>query len=211
MTPRTIGHDAIVLAGGRAARLGGIDKPALVVGGATLAEHAVRAVPHARAVAFVSHRAVPTGDPRVRHAREEPRWAGPVAALDAGLARLADDPAPYTVVLAADLVAPASAVAALLGRIADAADDSIVATDPTGARQPLLAVYRTAALDSALRAVTARPAESARGPSMRAVLERLEVREVGLPAEWCADVDTPADAARYGIRLPEGAERVGAA
>ncbi|MDQ4138070.1 MAG: NTP transferase domain-containing protein, partial [Actinomycetota bacterium] len=42
--------DAVILAGGRAVRLGGIDKTALEVGGRSLLESALAAVPDARSV-----------------------------------------------------------------------------------------------------------------------------------------------------------------
>lgn len=204
MPATTVAYDAIVLGGGRGARLGGVDKPALVLGGLSLADRAIRAVAGARALAFVSHGVVPSAeplDPRIRLVREEPRWAGPVAAIAAGLAGLDDRSEPVTVVLAGDLVDPAPAVAALLAH-GPRRDDGIIAIDPDGVRQPLLAIYRTAALHSAVAAVGTVGRATGRGPSMHAVLQRLELRELALPAAWCADVDTPADAARHGIALP---------
>jgi len=207
MPATTVGYDAIVLGGGRGARLGGVDKPSLVLGGLSLAARAILAVAGARAVAFVSHGVVPSAepleplDPRIRLVREEPRWAGPVAAIAAGLAGLDDRSEPVTVVLAGDLVDPAPAVAALLA-CAPRGDDGIIAIDPDGVRQPLIAIYRTAALHSAVATVGTVVRARGRGPSMHAVLQRLELRELALPAGWCADVDTPADAARHGIALP---------
>lgn len=208
--PRPVAHDAIVLAGGRASRLGGIDKTALMIDGVSLAARAIGAVTEARAVAYVAHAAPPrwvVADRRVRVASEDPPWAGPVAAIAAGLDGLADDPQPYTVVLAGDLVGGAAAVAALLARVT-ATRHGIVGVDPDGRSQPLLAVYRTAALATAVGEVLAevqrepRDAVRRRGASMRAVLLRLELRGLELPASWCADIDTPADAAHHGIELP---------
>jgi molybdopterin-guanine dinucleotide biosynthesis protein A len=204
MPATTVAYDAIVLGGGRGSRLGGADKPALVLGGLSLADRAIRAVAGARAVAYVSHGVVPSAeplDPRIRLVGEEPRWAGPVAAIAAGLAGLDDRSEPVTVVLAGDLVDPAPAVAALLAH-GPRGDDGIIAIDPDGVRQPLLAIYRTAALQSAVAADGTVVRARGRGPSMHAVLQRLELRELALPAGWCADVDTPADAARHGIALP---------
>ena len=83
----------IVLAGGRAARLGGADKPGLVVGGRTLlaAVLAAGAGAGARPVIVVGPQGGPgsgePSDPRV--VREEPPGAGPVPALRRGLAELA--------------------------------------------------------------------------------------------------------------------------
>jgi molybdenum cofactor guanylyltransferase len=111
----------IILAGGRATRLGGADKPGLIVGGRTLLDAVLAAGTEAGARQAVivgpsrpgssppgSSR--PRGAPPVRFVREEPPGAGPVPALRRGLAELghpADpgDPAaaPWLAVLAADL------------------------------------------------------------------------------------------------------------
>jgi molybdopterin-guanine dinucleotide biosynthesis protein A len=75
--------DAVVLAGGRAARLDGTDKAALEVDGLTLLDRALMALSQARHVVVV-------GDERptsraVLWAREHPPYGGPVAATYAGL------------------------------------------------------------------------------------------------------------------------------
>jgi molybdopterin-guanine dinucleotide biosynthesis protein A len=93
-----------VLAGGRASRLGGADKPALEVGGASLVATVVAAAAGAGA-----RRVVVVGPDRpglgltareVRVVREDPPGSGPVPALRRGLAEVA---APWVFVLAADL------------------------------------------------------------------------------------------------------------
>jgi molybdopterin-guanine dinucleotide biosynthesis protein A len=201
-------HDAVLLAGGRGARLGGVDKPALRLGDRTLVERALGGVPGARAIAIVTHSPVPVDDARVVVVGEEPRWAGPVAALAAGLAALEADAAPFTVVLAADLVDPAAGLAELLAAASasirrGASVDGVVAVDPGGFRQPLLAVYRTRSLREALAADAVRRADpGSRGASVRSVLERLRLRELPLSWSACADIDTPADAAWHGITIP---------
>lgn len=102
------GADAVVLAGGRGTRAGGVDKPGLVIGERTLAASAVSA-----AVGAGAGRVVVVGPDRpglltVRPAppgglvfvREEPAGSGPVPALRRGLAEVR---APTMVLLAADL------------------------------------------------------------------------------------------------------------
>ncbi|MEU0572553.1 NTP transferase domain-containing protein, partial [Nonomuraea sp. NPDC005983] len=75
-------YDAVVLAGGEARRLGGADKPGLTVGGRTIAERVVSAVPDAARVVVVGpERALPG----VVFTREDPPGGGPVPALRAGL------------------------------------------------------------------------------------------------------------------------------
>ncbi|WP_329021309.1 DUF6457 domain-containing protein [Streptomyces sp. NBC_00690] len=86
-TTSTDAFDAIVLAGGRAQRLGGADKPGLSVGGRTLLDRVLAACRGARRTVVVGGR---RGTERpVVWAQENPPGGGPVAALDAGLRQLA--------------------------------------------------------------------------------------------------------------------------
>ncbi|GGR82605.1 hypothetical protein GCM10010252_21620 [Streptomyces aureoverticillatus] len=142
--------DAVVLAGGRAARLGGADKPGMRVGGRALLERVLAACAGAGTTVVVAAPR-PTGRPVV-WAREEPAGGGPLAALDAGLRRTGAD---VVVVLSADLPflreqTVRRLVAAL--RAADGAD-GVVLTDPEGRDQPLVAAYRSAALRRGLAAL----------------------------------------------------------
>ncbi|GAB3898809.1 hypothetical protein GCM10027612_57670 [Microbispora bryophytorum subsp. camponoti] len=66
-------YDAVILAGGRAERLGGADKPGALVGGLPLVERVVAAVRDARAVVVVGP---PRDMPGVLFTREDPRAAG---------------------------------------------------------------------------------------------------------------------------------------
>ena len=74
---------AIILAGGRASRLDGVDKAGIEVGGRTLLEWALDGVIDAREVVVVGD-PVPTERP-VTFVRESPRFGGPVAGLLTGL------------------------------------------------------------------------------------------------------------------------------
>ncbi|GGO43158.1 hypothetical protein GCM10012286_26360 [Streptomyces lasiicapitis] len=135
--------DAVVLAGGRAARLGGADKPGVRVGGRALLERVLAACAGAGTTVVVAEPR-PTGRPVV-WAREEPVGGGPLAALDAGLRLTRAD---LVVVLSADLPflreqTVRRLVAALCA--AEGADGAVL-TDPEGRDQPLVAVYRSAAL-----------------------------------------------------------------
>ena len=104
---------AIVLAGGRAARLGGTDKPGLVVGARTLLAAVVSAAAEAGAGQVVVVGPArpgiagsgpvgsgPVGSGRVEFVREDPPGTGPVAALRCGLGRVG---AAWVTVLAADM------------------------------------------------------------------------------------------------------------
>ncbi|MER5883949.1 NTP transferase domain-containing protein [Streptomyces sp. NPDC001941] len=119
-------YDAIVLAGGAARRLGGVDKPALSVGGRALLDRVLMACREAgRTVVVAEPR--PTARP-VRWAREEPPGGGPLAALEAGLREVS---APAVLVLSADLPFLAdTTVRALLAALAE--DREPAAPEATG-------------------------------------------------------------------------------
>ncbi|MDQ0991932.1 NTP transferase domain-containing protein [Streptomyces sp. V3I7] len=142
-TPQTTEpYDAVVLAGGAARRLGGVDKPGVRVGGRPLLDRVLAACADARATVVVADPR-PTARP-VRWAREEPSGAGPVAALDAGLRHTT---AEYAVVLSADLpFLDHATVRRLLTALADTGAEAALLTDADGRDQPLVAAYRTAAL-----------------------------------------------------------------
>ncbi|GAA3341268.1 hypothetical protein GCM10017714_24570 [Curtobacterium pusillum] len=193
--------DAVLLAGGRARRLQGIDKAMLVVDGRVLLAHALDAVGTARRRVVVGpfRDGFPTD---VRWAREHPPFGGPVTALAAGLEalRTSGGTAPLVVVLATDLPAAGAAVDALResmdaavhrgGPHDTASADGWVAVDPDGQRQPLLAVYGATALTAAI----ARLRGSRRGldgASMRDLLAGLRLLAVPLPGALTADIDTP--------------------
>lgn len=198
--PSRLRHDAVLLAGGRASRLGGIDKTALRVGGVALSDRALIAASAAARIVLVGLRDDRPAPPGVVLTREYPPFAGPVAAIAAGLTAMPTTPGSdvvpppaWTLVLACDLVDPEPAVAAL-ARAATAvnpAPDGIIAVDEDGRRQPLLALYRTSALRRAIR-----DAGDPEGMSMRRLLAPLDLLEVPLPGALCADVDEPDDVSR---------------
>jgi molybdopterin-guanine dinucleotide biosynthesis protein A len=160
-------YDALVLAGGSARRLGGVDKPGLLVGESTLLDRVLAAVAEADRVVVVGPER-PTPRP-VLWVREEPVGGGPVAALAAGLDLVA---APTVVVLAGDLpFVTADTVAMLLAVVGD---DGALVVDAEGRDQLLLGAWRTASLRRAL------PAEPA-GARLGAVLAQLQPARVSLP------------------------------
>ncbi|WP_311243553.1 NTP transferase domain-containing protein [Microbacterium sp. WCS2018Hpa-23] len=200
-TPRIA---AIILAGGRASRLGGAAKPLLDIDGRTLLDRAVAAVADCEPIVVVGPPSPLQAD--VVWARETPSFGGPVAGIAAGLA-LIDSAEVY--VLAADLPNAEAAVAVLRqhpplstddkddtgdgagnGNDTDtdtenANHDGLCLTDAAGGMQWLLGRYRTASLR---RAVAALP-DSGRGASMRALLADLALttRAAG---DLAMDVDT---------------------
>lgn len=182
--------DAIVIAGGRGSRLGGVDKPGLRIDGVSLVERAVSSAVAARRVCVVGvERPVSR---TVVWAIEEPRGGGPAAALGAGIRALSSEAAPVVLVLASDLARPAEAVSALLAHGIPGATHGLVAVDESGRRQPLLALYDTAALAEAT-------AGELVGVPLRRVLASLTLAQLELSDELCADVDTVEDAARLRV------------
>jgi molybdenum cofactor guanylyltransferase len=188
------GVRVVLLAGGRASRLGGVDKPALPVGPGTLLDGVLD---RALAVTGDPGRIVVVGPRRpvataVRWTREDPPGSGPLAALAAGLAALPEpDPDEPVAVLAADL---AGLRPDTLPRLRDALTAEpgragVLLRDADGHPQWLCGVWRSAALRAALP-------ERPDGGSLRGVLGPLRPRELPARPGETADVDTPEDLAR---------------
>lgn len=137
-------YAAVVLAGGAARRLGGVDKMALRVGGRTLLDRVLRACRGAGRTVVVGPRR-PTVRP-VTWTREEPPGGGPVAALAAALPLTTAD---TVVLLSADLpFLDDGTVRTLLDALASAevSVDGAMFVDGTGRDQPLVAAYRAESL-----------------------------------------------------------------
>ncbi|MFF4603795.1 NTP transferase domain-containing protein [Streptomyces sp. NPDC001339] len=167
-------HDAIVLAGGAARRLGGADKPALSVGGRPLLDRVLAACPDAAITVVVG-----PGRPAARavvHALEDPPGGGPLAALDAGIRHTT---APTVLVLSADLpFLTVTTVRNLLETaVRTAARDGAMLQDASGRDQPLVAAYRAAALRRELARVRAARG-TLTGLPLRAVLAGLRLERV---------------------------------
>ncbi|MGW0803815.1 NTP transferase domain-containing protein [Nonomuraea sp. NPDC002799] len=154
-------HDAVILAGGEARRLGGADKPALAVGGKSLVEHVVAAVPSAARVIVVGpERPIPG----VVFAREDPPRGGPVPALAAGLAEVT---APWVVLLAGDLPFMTAAHVADLLDAARTSSGGAVMADRDGREQWLAGAWPAPALKDALAAYAGRSLKGLLGPLVR--------------------------------------------
>ena len=178
------GFDALVLAGGFAARLGGADKPQLTIAGRSLLDHAVAAVRDAQRVIVVGPEQPVDGS--VVFCREQPPGGGPVAAIAAGLRHTGSD---AVVVLAADLPFVAPAIPLLLDALPSVGAALLV--DDSGRANYLAAAWRRASLDEALTALGDPTNASARA------LTELAPR-VLVPGEggWGRDCDTWDDLAQ---------------
>jgi molybdopterin-guanine dinucleotide biosynthesis protein A len=191
---------ALILAGGAGRRLGGRDKPALVVAGRSLLGIAMLAVVGCPVVVVGPARELPGW---VIRCREDPPGGGPAAGVVAGVAALPELPADAVVaVLAADLpgissdtvdrrIAALSAGAAELTGAADPPGGAVL-VDPGGHRQFLTGVWRLGSLHAAIGvnlAWTGRP--------LRELLSPITVVEVAGSDRETADVDTPDDWRRW--------------
>jgi molybdopterin-guanine dinucleotide biosynthesis protein A len=194
---------AIVLAGGRAARLGGLSKPDLIADGMRLLDTAVAAA------SAVARRTVVVGPPGLDApgapvVTEDPPFGGPVAGLAAGLDSLDDarDVDDWILVLPVDLPRAGEAVALLLAALPASgpeAVDGLHLSDAAGQPQWLTALYRAPALRAALLAVG-----DPRGLPMRAVAARLQLASVPDPEGASQDIDTWDDLARHQPVRPSG-------
>ncbi|QKW24343.1 NTP transferase domain-containing protein [Kitasatospora sp. NA04385] len=181
------GHDAVVVAGGAGRRLGGVDKPALTVGGRPLLDRVLAACADAREVLVVGPER-PTERAGARWLREDPPGGGPLAAVAAALPAVS---APRVLLLAADLpFLDAGTVRRLLAALDDPARDGALLTDATGRDQPLAAAYRTTALRAALAAL-GDPADR----PLRHLLADLRLARLPDPADASFDCDTWTDLA----------------
>jgi molybdenum cofactor guanylyltransferase len=194
--------DAVVLAGGRSTRLGGTDKPGLIVGGQTLLAAVVSAVTSAGADQIVvvgpeRPAALSPGDlvtgarGRVRYAREDPPGCGPVAALACGLGQVS---APLAVLLAADLpfLRPAH-VSRLLTALAAQEAPGVVLLDDAARPQWLVSGWLAAGLRGALGQYPGRSLGGLLGPLDPVLLP--DETAAGEPPAWL-DCDTAGDLRR---------------
>jgi molybdopterin-guanine dinucleotide biosynthesis protein A len=176
----------IILAGGGASRLGGQDKPGLVVGDGTL----IAAVAGA-GIAAGAHQVIVVGPERpglagVSFVREVPPGAGPVAALKRGLA---DACCSWVAVLAADLpFLRAKHLETLLA--AAGAKPGAILVDDGGRPQWLAGCWRTEALRQAAAGYRQDSLHGLLGPLGPALVKLAPA--TGEPPPWL-DCDTPED------------------
>jgi molybdopterin-guanine dinucleotide biosynthesis protein A len=190
--------DAVLLAGGRGSRLGGVDKAEVVLAGRALIDRVLDAAAQARSTVIV-------GPPErsrigVSTVLEEPPGGGPVAGLWAGVEELdrrhPDDAA--VLVLACDVPLAYRAVPALLAALAgDSQHDGARLVDTDGRAQSLVAIYRRAPLRAALDQLPDR----GHGCSMGRLLSGLTLTPVADVGGHGTDADTWDDVATLEARI----------
>lgn len=179
------GYDAVLLAGGAARRMQGLDKALLDVGGQTTLMRILTAVADARAVVICGPRRPGVTD--VRWVLESPPGGGPVAGLAAGLGEVTE---PLVAVLACDLPFVTAQTIVRLTAAARTCEGALI-VDGAGVRQPLCAVYQTGPLRAALDLL-----ETPYGASMRDLIAPLRLAEVSEQAAESVDIDDADDLAR---------------
>lgn len=189
-------YDAVVLAGGRARRLGGVHKPALEVGGRPVIQRVAAAVSDAGRLIVVGP--ADGAPPRAVLTREEPPGSGPLPALAAGLERAA---APWVAVLAGDLPFLRHADIVALRRSARGSAGAVL-VDTAGRNQWLAGVWRVSELTAGMR--------EHGGSSLGGLLGPLEPVRLAPdvagdePPPWL-DCDTAEDLEAARTRAAEGA------
>ena len=173
----------VVLAGGGSTRFGS-DKLAAPMGGTTVLDHLLASLPADWPVVVVG-----AERPTVRTVtwvREDPPGGGPLAGVEAGLAAAGTE---LLVVVAGDMPYAGAAVADLVGvlRAQPLGVAAVIAQDGSGHANPLLGVYRTAALRDRLP----HPARD-RPAKLLLALPHTLVQVAGRSGR---DVDTPSDLA----------------
>lgn len=157
---------AIIVVGGRAQRLGGVNKPWLSIQGRPIIDHILEStLPHVQQCVLVGDAPDGWSNTHVRLTREEPAGAGPVAAIRAGMKLLLPD-IDEVLLLAGDAPFIGEALAALF---AAELVDGAVAVESAGRTQYLCTRVRRRDLESAL--ITAET-------SMQSVFKGLRVHTV---------------------------------
>jgi molybdenum cofactor guanylyltransferase len=188
--PLSIGA-AIVLSGGAGSRLGGVDKSALIVGGIPMLDRVAEAVEGIPLVLVGPRRwlawpAIST--------REYPPGGGPAAGVAAGVAALPPvAPDQLVVLLAADLpgITP-DTVQRVCNSVVESGAEGAVLVDEGGNEQLLTSAWRSSSLVAAVRSRPDWAGQALR--EMLAPMSRVWVPAIG---DEAADVDTPADLARW--------------
>lgn len=209
---------ALILAGGKSRRLGGVPKAGLLVEGQTLLARTVEAaarvvsaqVPMAQGggaveggIAVVGPVEKVAGWLAGSEARElaalvqeDPPFSGPAAGIAAGLEALAGMTG-HVLVLACDMPRAGEVARTLLVALADCTPGQGVMAVADGRRQPLAAIYPLPGLRAAVAA--ARAAHRLENASVFSLLASLNMNECAVPSGLTADIDTWEDARAQGI------------
>jgi molybdopterin-guanine dinucleotide biosynthesis protein A len=179
---------AVILAGGRGRRLGGVDKVSLRVHGRSLLERTVDAVPGADPLVVVGP--VRPVSARVVWTAEVPAGGGPLAGLHAGLMAVPAQTGLVAVLAADHPYITAETTARLVSAVAGRPGvPGAILRDDNGRPQWLAGVWRIESLRDRM------PARVQQRP-VRDLLGALDPVRVPAEGAEASDVDTPADWSR---------------
>jgi len=175
----------IVLSGGTSSRFGA-DKSQAMLGHQQLIHHILTGIPKEFEIIIVG------ADPlftlaSYRCVQENPVGGGPVAGIAAALELCESE---IVGVLATDMPFAGAHMIHLLSAMTSH-DDAIIFVDSEGFKQPLAALYRREALETALSKIG-----NPHGASMRTLISHLNIHEIPMSPEIekaMIDVDTPHD------------------
>jgi len=190
-----VAWDAVILAGGRAERLGA-DKATLIgKDGRSCLQWVMDACSGADQVVVVGPDSVADGAGRVRLTREVPAFSGPARGICAGVGALGDDAGQWVVVVACDMPNVAEGIRQLLSSMCGVGldVDGVVGVSE-GRRQWLCSAFRTHSLRMACERLG-----TGTGESIRYLVRDLVVVEVEMAAHVVADIDTQADMRAMGF------------
>lgn len=176
------GLAAIVLAGGRASRLGGVDKPSIEIGGVSLLERVVAAASAAGCAPILIVGGAASVPPPARAVADPEPRGGPVPAIGLALPRVTT---PSVLLLAADLPWADALVPALVDHGMAAGSDGACAVDDAGRPQWLAGVYRAESLRGALAELP----DGGRDASVRALVGTLSIDAVPTAPGATDDLD----------------------
>lgn len=176
--------DVLVLAGGRGTRLGGANKPELLVHSQRLVDRVILAARRATVGRVVVIGDQVTGALADVVLREDPPFAGPLAAIAAGIPEVSSG---WCMILACDLQHPDAVISALSDHVDQCAADGLVLRDAQGYVQWLAGYYRTAAVDEACEKLAGQLVNA----PVRKALGALDLAELPVDDETIDDIDTP--------------------
>jgi molybdopterin-guanine dinucleotide biosynthesis protein A len=176
---------ALILAGGRATRLGGADKPALLVGGEPIFTRQVRVLAPRVSEVIVAANVASALYAGYRVVADAIEGAGPLAGIAAGLGAART---PWLLVVAGDMPDLAGA---LVDRMIAAAAHDAVGIRIGGLPEPLVCALRVAAARPVLDAMLA---EGVRKASALLTDRGLSVDWIDdADPAWVRNINTPAD------------------
>lgn len=200
-------HDApatlAIIAGGRARRLGGVAKGLLTLDGRTVLARLLDLRPRFAEVLLIANDPAPYAATGLRTVPDVVPDRGAPGGVHAALVHART---PWILAVAADMpfVSPAAVEVLLAARTTDL---DALCFDRDGQLEPLLGAYRTSVAERWGRAL-------AEAPSFTRLFERLSPRTLALPIDQLRTVDpslrslvnvnTPEEARREGLRLPDG-------